>query len=303
MSAHPVVLVPGIPLRASGVLAVVLPGASFTSGLRHDGMQGLKSILSLMLTTFLAGASSLARPAIIAHRGASETAPENTLAAFRQAWEEGADGIEGDFRLTTDGEVVCIHDADTKRVAGKSLDVETSTWAELSALDVGRWKHPRFAGEKIPRLHEVLDLLPSGKRFFLEIKSGVRIVGPIAKILREKKADPGRVVLISFDAAVVAACRETLPDYQAHWISDLKDARDPAKAAAYAAELKRCGGQGLQFDCRTNATAEWLASLHLPLASWTVNDVATAKKVIALGVGSLTTNRPGGLRKELDKDK
>lgn len=258
----------------------------------------MNALLSLLFTSVLAISATAADPALIAHRGASEAAPENTLAAFRQAWEEGADGIEGDFQLTADGEVICLHDDDTQRVSGKDRKVATSSWADLSKLDVGSWKHPRFSGEKIPRLADVLDVLKPGKWFFLEIKSDARIVDPIAKILREKKSDPQRVVLISFDTAVIAECRKKLPEYQAHWISSLKEADNPTKAASYAQELKKCGAQGLQFDCRTNARAEWLASLHVPLTSWTVNDKTTAKKVTALGVQFITTNRPGALRKE-----
>ncbi|MDA1056051.1 MAG: glycerophosphodiester phosphodiesterase family protein, partial [Planctomycetota bacterium] len=77
---------------------------------------------------------------IIAHRGGSHDAPENTLAAFRLAFEQGADGIEGDFYLTRDNRIVCIHDADTKRVADKTLVVAESSLAELKRLDVGSWK-------------------------------------------------------------------------------------------------------------------------------------------------------------------
>ena len=77
------------------------------------------------------GAEVAAMPRIIAHRGASHDAPENTLAAFRLAWEQGADGVEGDYYLTKDGEVVCIHDATTGRTGDRDLKVASSTLAEL----------------------------------------------------------------------------------------------------------------------------------------------------------------------------
>lgn len=72
-----------------------------------------------------------AEPFIVAHRGASHDAPENTLAAFELAWEQGADAIEGDFHLTQDGHIVCLHDKDTKRTAGKKLVVGKSSLEEL----------------------------------------------------------------------------------------------------------------------------------------------------------------------------
>lgn len=84
---------------------------------------------------------------IVAHRGASYDAPENTLAAFRLAFEKDADGIEGDFYLTSDNRIVCIHDSDTERVAGKKLIVAKSTLAELKQLDVGSWKDKKWHAE------------------------------------------------------------------------------------------------------------------------------------------------------------
>ena len=74
---------------------------------------------------------------IVAHRGASRDAPENTIPAFKLAWEQGADAIEGDFHLTKDGNIVCIHDGNTENVSNTNLVVRESTLAELRKLDVG----------------------------------------------------------------------------------------------------------------------------------------------------------------------
>jgi glycerophosphoryl diester phosphodiesterase len=259
----------------------------------------MKKLSALLFAAFLgcmAPAADL--PLLIAHRGASHAAPENTLAAFKLAWTEGADGIEGDFHLTADGEVVCLHDADTRRTAGTKRVVAASKWSELAALDVGSWKSPAFKGERIPRLADVLDALPPGKRFFLEIKAGPEIVGPIRRILEAKEADPARVTMISFDAGVIAACRKAMPAYAAHWISDLKD----FNRADYDRMLAACGSQGLQFKAAAATDAAWFAALRargLQLTSWTVDDPALARKMIGLGVNHITTNRPGPLRGEL----
>src|SRR5450631_4721748 len=107
---------------------------------------------------------------IVAHRGASADAPENTLAAFRLAWEQGADGIEGDFRLTAEGRIVCIHDEDTVRVAGSRHVVADASYNDLRALDVGSWKGKQWRSERIPLLEEVLADVPDGKQAFLELK-------------------------------------------------------------------------------------------------------------------------------------
>src|SRR4051812_34131067 len=109
---------------------------------------------------------------IIAHRGASYDGPENTLSAARMAWEQGADGIECDVHLTSDGHLVVIHDDDTARVAAARHVVSETTLALLRTLDVGRWKNPRFSGEQIPTLDEMLSTVTPGRKIFLELKSG-----------------------------------------------------------------------------------------------------------------------------------
>ncbi len=100
---------------------------------------------------------------VIAHRGASYDAPENTLAAFRLAWQQGADGIEGDFWLTADGEIVCLHDGDTVRTGDRKLSVGQSTLEQLRTVDVGISKGEKFRGERIPTLAEVLAIVPAGQ--------------------------------------------------------------------------------------------------------------------------------------------
>lgn len=246
-------------------------------------------------------ASAVELPPLIAHRGASTHAPENTLAAVRLAWEEGADGIEADFYLSADGEVVCIHDQTTKRTAGKNLDVTKSTLAELRQLDYGVWKHPKYKGERIPTLGEVFDELPEGKWFFIEIKDTRRIVQPIARILAEKKADKERVVLISFNKDVVRACREILPDYKSCLISSLKDFARPGMPERYLEELRGVGAQGLIYKESAPVTVEFLQQARGPeglVLAWNPDTVRAARRAMALGVDFIGTNRPGDLRRE-----
>ena len=85
---------------------------------------------------------------LVAHRGASHEAPENTIASFQLAWEQGADAIEADFYLTADRRIACIHDSSTERVSEAKLPVAKTSLAELKQLDVGSWKGPQFAGER-----------------------------------------------------------------------------------------------------------------------------------------------------------
>jgi hypothetical protein len=113
-----------------------------------------------ILAVMCAFASSASGQLIVGHRGASHDAPENTIAAYKLAIEQGADAFEGDYWLGADGHIMCLHDADTKRVGGKKLSVTKAPFDELRALDVGSWKDPKWHGEKIPTLDEVEEVFP-----------------------------------------------------------------------------------------------------------------------------------------------
>ncbi len=123
-------------------------------------------ILTLVSFLVFTCAATADAQLIVAHRGASYDAPENTLAAFRLAWDQDADAIEGDFYVTKDQQIACIHDKTTKRVAPQQpeLSIANSTLKELQKLDVGSWKHPQYTAERIPTLKEVLATVPEGKQ-------------------------------------------------------------------------------------------------------------------------------------------
>jgi len=122
-------------------------------------------------------------PRIIAHRGASGHAPENTLAAIHRAFELGADGVEVDLHLTRDEVPVLIHDPNTLRVSGQNYDVASTEFATLRRLDVGAPFDPAFKGEKIPTLDEVVNLIPPRRYLFIEIKDVP--AGKVARALQK----------------------------------------------------------------------------------------------------------------------
>jgi glycerophosphoryl diester phosphodiesterase len=126
---------------------------------------------AVIFSAMCAVASSAFGQLIIAHRGASHDAPENTLSAFKLSIEQDADGFEADFFLTSDEQIVCFHDKDTERICGKKLLVTQTPLAELQSLDVGRWKGPQWKGEKMPTMADVLAAVPAGKMIFIELKS------------------------------------------------------------------------------------------------------------------------------------
>ena len=243
---------------------------------------------------------------LIAHRGASHDAPENTLASFRLAWETGADGIEGDFRLTKDGEIVCIHDPTTGRTAGADLQVAGSTLARLRELDAGAWKGDAWSRERIPTLREVIATIPPGKRLFIELKCGPEILPPLGVVLARSGLKPEQAIILAFDAEVVAASRELLPRLKTLWLSDFRKVRTfgglSPSLEKILLTLKSCGACGLAGRAHRSIDAAFVKALHaagMEFHVWTVDAPRNAARFIDLGADTIFTNRPGWLRGRL----
>jgi glycerophosphoryl diester phosphodiesterase len=259
-----------------------------------------------VLAATLVNAADLAKVEIVAHRGASFDAPENTLAAIKLTWAQKADAAEFDVYLSKDGKIVVSHDATTKRVAGVDRKVADQTLAELRKLDVGRWKDARFAGERMPTLDEMLATIPAGKRVFIEVKCGPEIVPELDRVLKASGLKSAQTAVIAFNADVVAAIKKARQDVKAYWLVTLS----PKKAKPRTAEelIKRAreikaDGLDLSADPKV-LTPEFGAKVKaagLALYVWTVNDVDLARQMIAAGVESITTDRPEWLREQLGK--
>ena len=266
-----------------------------------------------LILVFLGGwplvASGAALPSvmIVAHRGASQDAPENTLSAFRLAWTQGADAIEGDFFLTKDGQVVCTHDEVTGRLnPGKvKLKVAESTLAELQALDVGAWKGGQWKGERMPTLDDVLGTVPMGKQIFIEVKCGVEILPVLKKKLAACQLRPEQITIISFQKAVVAEAKRLLPEIKSLWLVSFKgNGRIEPPPSTVLKTLAELGADGL--DCNNHAilTAGFVDQMHASgyeTHCWTVDDPQRAKELAAKGMNSITTNRPALIRAALGK--
>ncbi|MCP3691859.1 MAG: glycerophosphodiester phosphodiesterase [Planctomycetaceae bacterium] len=262
---------------------------------------------SLALAADPPGASSKL-PLIVAHRGASYDAPENTLAAFNLAWKQGADGIEGDFFLSQDGHLVCIHDKDTKRFTGKKLIVNDTPLAVLQQLDVGSWKNKQFASERIPTIGEVFATIPAGKKIFIELKEGARIVAPLKHAIAKSGLQEDQLVIISFHADTIAESKRQLPHIRAHWLHSYKKDKKTGKYnndfEQIVRTLKETKADGLGTKgLREVVTDHFLKSLRKAglqeFSVWTINEPADAQYFQGLGTVAITTDRPGYLRKSL----
>lgn len=262
--------------------------------------------LILMMASALWTAGEEAKVEIVAHRGASYDAPENTLTAVHLGWKQQADAVEFDVWLSKDGHIVLLHDKDTERVAGVKKLVAEQTLAELQRLDVGRWKDERFTGERIPLLRDVLATIPPGKRVFIEIKCGPEIVPELVRVLQASGQPPAALAIISFQAEVISAVKQALPAHKAYWLVSLK--RDKQTGAwnhtveELIARAKQLHADGLDVSACDLVDASFgrqVREAGLELYVWTVNDIELARQMLAAGAQGLTTDRPAWLREQL----
>jgi glycerophosphoryl diester phosphodiesterase len=153
----------------------------------------------------------------IAHRGASDRNPENTLVAFERALELGADALELDIHSSADGEVVVIHDATVDRTTDGDGEVAEMTLEELRQLDAGSWKHSRFSGQCIPTLREVLELACDRAQFFIELKGrSPELPEQLLAIIRESDCQDS-VWLFTAHRPTLERLYQLAPDMHIRW--------------------------------------------------------------------------------------
>ncbi|WP_059009277.1 glycerophosphodiester phosphodiesterase [Streptomyces specialis] len=250
----------------------------------------------------------LSGPSVVAHRGASGYAPENTLPAADEAAERGAVWVETDVQRTADGELVLLHDTTLERTTDVEevfpdrapWNVSDFTAEEIARLDAGSWFGEEFAGERVPTLAEFLDRLDAnGQRLLLEMKGPELYPGIEEEILAVLEAEgwlrearPGdRLVVQSFDAGSVRTVHELAPEVATGFIGT-PDVADIAEYAAFADQINPRVG---------DLTADYVAALQsavgphgepVVVQTWTVNDGPTAQQAAALGVDGVITNYP-----------
>ncbi|HMJ91262.1 MAG TPA: glycerophosphodiester phosphodiesterase [Candidatus Acidoferrum sp.] len=266
-----------------------------------------KTLLVPLLLSFALGAQTISSVEIIAHRGASFDAPENSLSAMKLAWEQAADAIELDLWLSKDGRLIVFHDADTKRFEQTARKIPSLTLAEAHKLDVGAWKDAKFKGESIPTLSSILATVPKGKRAVLEIKCGPEILPELSREIRNSGRAPEELAIISFKYETLKPSKEEFPQIEHYYLADYKkDAKtgkfpelDPLIERAKAAKF-----EGLNLQHSWPIDAAFVAKVKaagLKLFVWTVDDPAIAKRLKDVGVDAITTNRPKFLRDELGR--
>ena len=260
-----------------------------------------------LLLMFAATAMSAQAVEIVSHRGFSARAPENTLGAFELAWKNGSDACELDVYLTADGKTAVIHDKDTKRTAGVSMEVAKSQQADLTALDAGSWKGKEWANEKIPTLEQALATMPIGKqRFFIEVKCGAEIVPELKRILEPMKERAPQLAIIAFNREAAAESKKALPWVKVYRLASGKT-KDKKRTdlTQLIADTKADQLDGLDLSMADfqwdEAMVKQIRDAGFGLYVWTVNKPEDAQRFAKLGIDGITTDDPVMLREALAK--
>lgn len=239
------------------------------------------------------------RIVVYAHRGASGTRPENTMAAFREAVALGADGIETDVHLSRDGRLVLCHDETLDRTTdGRGL-VAAHDWRALETLDAGSWFGPEYAGERLPLLEELLAYLaPLDLRLNIELKSGVVIYpgleAAVVELVR-RYGMAGRVIVSSFNHFSLVEIKRTAPEI-ATAILYMEGLVDPWLYARHV-------GADALHPFFYGVRPELVAGAHaagLRINPWPVNEAEHIKAMIQAGVDGIISDYPGRVRELLE---
>jgi glycerophosphoryl diester phosphodiesterase len=230
------------------------------------------------------------KPLVIGHRGAAGEAPENTLASFQLAMEQGADGVELDVHLTKDGEIVVCHDATLDRTTNGSGAIYVHTYEDIRSYDAGAWFAERFAGERVPLLGEVFDLVPNNKLINVEIKHSYsgQMEERLLQFLRQRDRLK-QVVISSFNHKCILRIKQLEPDAKV----GLLYAADLVNHADYARQL----GVDIYslhpyYQLLGKADVEGALAAEMNVYPYTVNAIADLRQMIQYGVSGIITDFP-----------
>lgn len=245
------------------------------------------------------------RPLVIAHRGFSALAPENTLPAFGMALECAADLVELDYRQSADGQLLAIHDPDLDRTTnarlrwgGDHLKVQDKTAFEIRSLDAGSWFDPKYAGTRIPFLSEALELIQSPGIALLERKSGD--VSSIRNLLESKRLI-GRVVVQAFDWAFLQTFHELVPEQPLAALGPLAGLPGVKRAPGVFGQLtgrwlkalRKTGASVVVWNKQVSKAAVRRAHEQgLKVWVYTIDRPELANRLLDIGVDGLITNNP-----------
>ena len=250
-------------------------------------------------------------PLIIAHRGASKHAPENTFAAFKRAVEAGADGIELDVRLAKDGVAVVFHDSSLKRIAGRKGKIAHYTSTELGTLDAGSWfnRHapkladPEYKNESVPTLAETLEFLKGFKGLiYIELKckeaDAQRLAKAVCGVICSSKL-LSQIVVKSFKLNAIPYVKRFCPSVRtaALFAPKIKNILRNDKHLLNLAEEAGADEISLHYTLATRKLMKKAAKRNLRVIIWTADHPRWIRRGLKLGLAAIITNDPARLLK------
>ena len=227
---------------------------------------------------------------VIAHRGASSYAPENTLAAFDLALQMGARHIELDVHSTSDDRIVVIHDENVERTTNGTGPVASHTLSALKALDAGSWFAPRFAGERIPTLDEVFERYGGQAHIHTEIKGHSSDLAKRTVDLIRRNGMAGQVTITSFQRARLEETRAYAPELPTGWL--VAEITDAVIAQARAMGLTQLCPRA---NTVTPELVDRLRRAGFIVRAWGVTDENLMRVVVKGGADGMTVNFPDKL--------
>ena len=246
------------------------------------------------------------QPWIIAHRGARDEAPENSLTALRQAFNHDIQGIEFDVQMSSDGVPVLYHDWTLQKVGAGRKRVSDLTRADLERIDWGKWYHPRFVGESLTTLKMALSLLNRCPNMCIEIKSNPAdqasghtnaLTDEVLRQINRPKVQPykNQILILSFDPAVLT--RADQANAGLRYVLNLPD----TALTRTIATTQHLWGVGVQISKLSATLALWVRQRNLHLLTYTCNGPRQVKKAMQLGVDAIITDRPGWLNRHFNE--
>ena len=259
------------------------------------------SLTALIAGAILAGCTTVKGPAydtLIAHRGESMDAPENTMPAYKMAVDRGF-GFECDVYLSSDNRVFSFHDTNLKRTTGVDMPCRKASWAEtVSKIDAGKWKGEQWKGTRPALLDEILTLARDGRQIYIEVKGNDGDVVPYIKdiLAKQTQATPRNVLFIAFGQHTCRELKKYMPEYRVYWLVGATKGRKgpPIPASEVVATLKELGVEGVdQRFIPEVVTADYIAEIRaagFEYHSWTIDTLEQAQLAFSRGAQTVTTN-------------
>ena len=244
---------------------------------------------------------------IIAHRGASFDAPENTLASVNLAWEQNIHYVEVDVKLTKDDILVVFHDETTIRFNQMNKPVREYNFRELFALDVGLFKGAQWKNESIPTLEEVLKTIPANGTLVVELKDGPEMENALAQLEKRNVKIWKQLEFISFNYETICMAKKIFSTNKCLWLLDLDYDSETSKNIPSNKEIihkiKQHDLDGIDVFAGEMANELFFKTMHqenFEIYLWTINTIEHAKQYLPFSPHGLTTDKPKWMKEQLN---